>query len=215
MKTLLDKNFKNSIIFILILLVIVFSFINFTKNIVFAQNNEADASIVLHQNTLNKFLNAIGPLKSTNTYNIMNIKGEYTWEIQNAKIILSNNKASFVGDVTITLKNLNTSYKTPVNGTVSINYNKDTNKISIKVEKASFDININILGKQTKIAEVDLAKYYQIKFDFPGPKPFEKEVEVEMPDGKIKKLLIDTIPVLKIENEKIIVGAELVYKPLN
>ncbi|MCX8058531.1 MAG: hypothetical protein N3A58_03855 [Spirochaetes bacterium] len=196
---------------IFLIALIIFNF----SHIILGQSDTADASIILHQNTLNKFLSSIGTLRKTNTYNIMGLKGEYTWEIINPKIVLTKDKASFIGDVNIILTSINSSYKTPVNGTVSIKYNKETNKISVKVEKASFDINIKVLGKDTKIGEVDLAKYYQIKFEFPGPKPYEAQVDVEMPDGKIKKIKIDTNPILKIEDEKIVVGAELIYTPLN
>lgn len=207
---------KSFIIYLLIVLIsTIFIFSLYYSNYVTAQTSTPDASIILHQNTLNKFLASIGTLRKTNSYNVAGLKGEYTWEIYNPKIILSKDRASFVGEVNIILSGINTSYKTPVNGTVSIFYNKDTNKISIKVEKASFDINIKILGKDTKIGEVDLAKYYQIKFEFPGPKPYESIVDVEMPDGKIKKIKIETIPVLKIEEEKIVVGAELTYTPQN
>lgn len=173
--------------------------------------SNADASIQISQGTLNKFLTAIGDLSNTEKFSILGLSGTYTWLVQNPQIILTSGKAQFTGDVTITINPGNIVTKSKANGEVSVSYDQNTNKIQIRVTKAIVEIRTKILGNMTKIAEIDLAKYYQIAFDFPGPKPFEKLVDVKMPDGSIKKIQIDFIPVLTLSEGSIIVGSELRY----
>ncbi|MGC8931050.1 MAG: hypothetical protein ACP5K6_05875 [Dictyoglomus sp.] len=189
-----------------------FSFLNVFS---FADFSEPDASIVISQNTLNKFLNVIGEVEKSDKFNISGVKGEYTWIVRNPRIILRKDKARFQADVTVSLKMPPLSYSTPAYGEVSIKYDHENNKINIKVEKVAFEVAFNILGKKIALGEVDLSKIYQIAFTFPGPKPFESFTEVSMPDGSKKKIRIDTIPVLMLDEGKIIVGTQVNYSSLN
>ena len=188
--------------------VVFFVFLNVLS---YADYSEPDASIVISQNTLNKFLDVIGEVRKTDKFNISGIKGEYTWIVRNPRIILSKDKARFQADVTISLKMPPLSYSTPAYGEVSVRYDHGNNKINIKVEKVAFEVAFNILGKKIVVGEVDLSKIYQIAFTFPGPKPFESFTEVNMPDGSKKKIKIDTIPVLMLDEGKIVVGTQLNY----
>ncbi|MCX7721147.1 MAG: hypothetical protein N2Z64_07700 [Dictyoglomus thermophilum] len=188
--------------------VVFFVFLNVLS---YANYSEPDASIVISQSTLNKFLNVIGEVKKTDNFNISGIKGEYTWIVRNPRIILSKDKARFQADVTISLKMPPLSYSTPAYGEVSVKYDHGNNKINIKVEKVAFEVVFNILGRKIVVGEVDLSKIYQIAFTFPGPKPFESFTEVNMPDGSKKKIKIDTIPVLMLDEGKIVVGTQLNY----
>jgi len=176
--------------------------------------NEADASIVISQDTLNKFLSAIGEIKRTENFNVAGIKSEYTWIVRNPRIILDDSKARFEADVSVSIKFPSVSYTTPAYGEVSIRYFENENRIQINVEKVSFEIAFSILGKKIKVGEVDISKIYQIAFSFPGPKPFESTVSVNMPDGSIKMIKIETIPVLMIEKGKIVVGSQINYLPV-
>ncbi len=180
----------------------------------FQGSNPADASIQISEGTLNKFLIAVGDLSNTEKFSVLGLSGTYTWLVQNPAITLLPGKAKFTGDVTITINPGNIVTKSKADGEVSVNYNPENNKIQIRVTKAIVEIKTNILGNMVKIAEIDLAKYYQIAFDFPGPKPFEKFVDVKMPNNTIKKIQIDFIPVLTITKGFIIVGSELRYKPV-
>uniref|UniRef100_A0A7C3RLF4 Uncharacterized protein n=1 Tax=Dictyoglomus thermophilum TaxID=14 RepID=A0A7C3RLF4_DICTH len=176
--------------------------------------NEADASIVISQETLNKFLSAIGEIKRTESFNVSGIKSEYTWIVKNPRIILDDNKARFEADVSVSIKFPSVSYTTPAYGEVSVKYLLNENRIYIKVEKVAFEVAFSILGKKVKVGEVDITKIYQIAFSFPGPKPFESMVSVSMPDGSIKMIKIETIPVLMIEKGKIVVGSQINYLPV-
>lgn len=188
--------------------VVFFVFLNVLS---YADYSEPDASIIISQNTLNKFLDVIGEVKKTDKFNISGIRGEYTWIVRNPRIILSKDKARFQADVTVSLKMPPLSYSTPAYGEVSIKYDHGNNKINIKVEKVAFEVAFNILGRKIVVGEVDLSKIYQIAFTFPGPKPFESFTEVNMPDGSKKKIKIDTIPVLMLDEGKIVVGTQLNY----
>ncbi|HPC38914.1 MAG TPA: hypothetical protein PLF21_06350 [Exilispira sp.] len=197
--------------FLLFFLIFIFIFSFFS----FVNTTNADASIQISEGTLNKFLAAVGDLTNTEKFNILGLSGTYTWLVQNPQIKLTGGKAQFTGDVTITINPGNIVTKSNANGEVSVNYDINTNKIQIRVTKAIVEIKTKIMGNMVKIAEIDLAKYYQIAFDFPGPKPFESSVDVKMPDGKIKKIKIDFIPVLTIIDGAVVVGSELRYSPIN
>lgn len=173
--------------------------------------SEPDASIVIRQDTLNRFLDTIGEVKKTDSFSIVGIKGEYTWTVKNPKIILTPGRARFQAEVTVSFKTLPVTYSTPAYGEVSIRYDANENKINIKVEKVAFEVAFTLLGKKVVVGEVDISKIYQITFSFPGPKPFESLVEVSLPDGSRKKIKIESIPVLTIEEGKIIVGSEIRY----
>lgn len=189
--------------------IVLFLFISFQIS------NPADASIQISEGTLNKFLIAIGDLTNTEKFSVLGLSGTYTWLVQNPTIKLTGGKAKFTGDVTITINPGNIVTKSKADGEVEVKYDIETNKIKIRVTKAIVEIKTKIMNNMVKVAEIDLAKYYQIAFDFPGPKPFEKAVDVKMPDGKIKKIQIDFIPVLSIIEGAIVVGSELRYTPMN
>ena len=176
---------------------------------------EADASIIIRQQTLNKFLTAVGPVQKTESFMVAGIKGQYRWLVQNPRLQLTPGKARFEADVTVSLVSPSLSYSTPAYGEVSVGYDPLSNRINIKVEKVAFEVAFTLMGKRVRIAEVDISRFYQIAFSFPGPKPFEATVDVSLPDGSKKPIKIETKPVLAIENEQIVVGSELVYTPMN
>lgn len=196
---------------LLFFLLILFIFLN---TLSFGTYHEPDASIAISQETLNKFLSAIGEVKSNGSFNISGVKGDYTWIVKNPKIIISKDKARFQAEVSVSLKLPPISYSTPAYGDVSIKYNPDDNKIYVKVEKVAFEISFNILGRKITVGEVDISKFYQISFTFPGPKPFEAISEVNMPDGSKKKIRIESIPILTLDDGKIIVGSTINFTPI-
>lgn len=193
-----------------ILFIVIFSISSFS----IAKGNEADASIVIRQDTLNKFLATIGEVKKSDTFSIAGIKGEYTWIVKNPKIILTNGRALFQADVSVSFKTLPVSYSAPAYGEVSVRYDSNENRINIKVERVAFEVAFNILGKKVVVGEVDISKIYQIAFSFPGPKPFESLVEVNMPDGSKRRIKVESIPVLAINEGEIVVGSEIRFTPI-
>jgi len=175
---------------------------------------EADASIILGEGTLNKFLVAVGPVQKTENFAIGGIKGQYRWVVSNPRLRILPGKARFEADVTVSLVSPSLSYSTPAYGEVSVVYDALSNRINIKVEKVAFEVAFTLLGKRIRVAEVDISRFYQIAFGFPGPKPFEAVVDVAMPDNSKKSIKIETKPVLSLETGRIVVGSELVYTPI-
>ncbi len=189
---------------------VVFAFLVIYVGFVFPN---ADVSIVIGEQTLNKFLSAIGVIEKVESFNVSGISGKYKWTVENAKIKLLPNKARFEANVTVSFLGTPVQYSTPAYGEVSILYDHDANKINIKVNKVAFDVTFNLMGRNVKITEVDISKFYQIAFSFSGPKPFEAEVSAPMPDGSQKSIKIESVPVLSIQEGKIVVGVGLNYIP--
>ena len=70
-----------------------------------------------------------------------------------------------------------------------------------------------MLGK-VKLATLDLSKYYNPTFEFPGPALSQKTIEIDKPDGTKKILNIGTENQnLVVEQGKITVYSDVVFTP--
>jgi len=173
-----------------------------------AFSQEPDATVIIHQSTLNGFLNAVGPISGEDQYNILGMKGKYTWTLTNARIELLPDKARFVADASVKTGPL--SYGSVAGGDVEVRYNQETNRISVKVVKAEFEVYTKIFGKKIHITNIDAAKYYKPEFEFAGPQPVQPTVIVNLPNNTSKTIYI--MPVsqnMKIATEQIIVTSML------
>lgn len=189
---------------LVLILLCVFSLVSYGA---FVEN----ASVTVHQSTLNLFLTAIGPVTGTDNYNVSGLKGKYTWTIENARIEIEKDLARFIGDATINVGG--TSYKSTAVGAVEVKYEKETNKIFVKILEAKIDISIKALGKKVKITEIDVAQYYRPEFQFTGPQPIQSSIELKMPDGSIRVVNISADPAMRLEKEMIIVSSQLTFTP--
>jgi hypothetical protein len=188
------------------ILVIFVLFFNNTK----AQVNN-DLLVVLHEETLNKLLAAIGEISGTAEYSVLYIKGNYTWKLNNTQITLIKDSAYFSTDVTVETGFNN--YTDHINGKMSINYNQTTNQIAVKVADAIFELKVSVLGKDFRIKSVQIADYLSAPFLFEGPKTMSNEMVFVMPSGIEKKILVKPSScVLKIVDKQIIVASELYFK---
>lgn len=169
-----------------------------------------DATVIIHENMLNAFLNAVGPVSGTNTFNLFGVKGNYTWTLSNARIELGHERARFLADANIKAGPI--SYSAPAAGDVEVKYDPETNRIRIKVLQAVFEVYTKIFGKKIHIANVDAAEFYRPEFEFSGPRPVQRTVDAKMPDGKIKTLYIHQVAQdLRLEERKIIVTSSFVF----
>ncbi|HUI29916.1 MAG TPA: hypothetical protein VLX91_06835 [Candidatus Acidoferrales bacterium] len=169
-----------------------------------------DATVIVNQSTLNGFLNAVGPISGKDQYNVLGAKGDYTWTLANARIELMPDKAHFVADATV--KTGPFSYGSVANGDVEVKYNQETNRISVRVLNAEFEVYTKIFGKKIHITNIDAAKYYKPEFEFAGPQPVQPSVAVNLPDGTSKTIYI--MPVsqnMKIVREQIVVASQLKF----
>ena len=177
--------------------------VSFSYNSLMAQ----DAQIILSELMFNKFLNAIGSLSGKGKFKKGFIKTDYTWKIRNARIDLELDKATFYADADIKAKGVKFTEK--VTGSVDVKFDPVKNLISVKVREAKFDV--KIFG--VRVATIDLARYYKPKFQFEGPKPLQKVVTVDMPDGKTKTINITTVRQnFRILKDKIVVVSIFEFK---
>jgi len=175
-----------------------------------------DATVIVHQNTLNGFLAAVGPISGKDQYNVLGSKGDYTWTLTNARIDLSSDKARFTADANVKTGPL--SYGSVATGEVEVKYNQETNRISVKVLKAEFEVYTKIFGRKVHITNIDAAKYYKPEFEFAGPQPVQPSVAVNLPDGTSKTIYIKPVSQnMKIAPEQIIVTSQLKFsdQPIN
>lgn len=171
---------------------------------------EKDATVIIHQNTLNNFLNAVGPVSGDADYNVAGAKGKYHWTVNNAKIAIAPGSARLIADATIKVGSF--KYDSPVKGEVSVDYNQEKNLISVKVQKAEFEVYLKLLGKKIHIADVDISKYYKPEFEFAGPQPVQSQIAVTLPDNSVKTIYIKTVDhQLELRQDLVAVSSKVVF----
>jgi hypothetical protein len=169
-----------------------------------------DATVVIHQNTLNGFLNAVGPVGGKAPYDIMGMKGEYTWQLEHARIELKPNQAQFIADAHIKVGIFSTG--SVARGDVEVKYHPETNRISVKVLRATFEVYINFFGKKIHITDIDASRFYRPEFEFAGPQPIQACVDVDLPDSQKKTIYITPYgQLMHIEQERIVVTSQLKF----
>lgn len=170
---------------------------------------EMDAKVVISENVLNQFMNAVGPISRTEKFSVSKINGQYTWTVKNPKVTITTDKVRFQADAGIKVISFN--YDTTAVGDVEVKYDAAANKISVKVLKAAVQIYINLFGKKINITEVDISKFYRMQFEFSGPKPLQSSVDVTLPDGKVRTVTVTSTAQMALENGQIVVGTDLEF----
>lgn len=170
----------------------------------------SDAAVVVYQSTLNGFLAAVGPVSGTDDFNVLGVKGTYRWTVKNPRIEIKPGSAQLIGDADVKVGPI--AYGTVVTGEVAVNYNQQSNRISVKVLKASFEIYTKIFGKKIHITDVDISKYYRPEFEFAGPQPMQPSVTVTLPNNTTKTVFITPVNQnLKLEEGRIVVSSDLQF----
>ena len=142
----------------------------------------------LHEETVNKVLNAIGDIKGTNDYEVMLIQGKYHWTVKNPFIRIRPDSGDFICDAEVKVSLF--EYKTKVIGNVKITYDNDKNLIYIKISRAIFELYTMVFGKKVHIKDIHLEDHFKDPFTFEGPKTMATEMEFTMPDSTRKKIYI-------------------------
>ena len=169
-----------------------------------------DATVIVRQTTLNGFLDAVGPVSGKAPYNMIGMKGEYTWTVKNARIELKPNKANFIADASVRVGPF--SYGSVANGEVEIKYLQPTNRISVKVLSATFEVYTKVFGKKIHLGDVDVSKYYKPEFEFAGPQPIQPSVLVNLPGDQSKTVYIAPVGQnLRVEQDQIVVTSNLKF----
>ena len=185
---------------------------------------DIDAKIIINQSVLNKFLTAIGPMSYGSGFNekTLGLSMNYSWTVENPAILIHPNQAEFTANVTVsvgpvkkgplTIINSPVKYPTKAKGIVEIKYDDVQNKISVKVQKVTFEVAIQVLGKNIHITEVDISQYYKPEFEFAGPQPIQKTIEAKMPDGSKRTFNIVSKPKLSLQEGELAVGAGISFE---
>lgn len=186
-------------------LLIVFSLIYISCN---AQTYN-DFSFYLHENAINKVFSVIGEIKGKNEYEVMMIKGSYTWTVLNPKINLFPDSSDFTCDVKVQVGPF--KYQSEVVGNLKIMYDDKKNEISLRITKAVFELYTMIFGSKIHIKDINLEDYFKDPFIFEGPKSLATDMEFTMPDSTLKKIYIQPNEcVMKVIKQNIITKCNIV-----
>lgn len=159
----------------------------FQNSALFSQMN-SDFTFVLHENTINKVFKVIGDITGKNEYEVMLIKGHYTWTLINPKINLLPDSSDFRCDVKVQVGPF--SYQSQVLGNVKITYDNKKNEISLRISKAVFELYTVIFGSKIHIKDIHLEEQFKDPFVFEGPQSLTTDMEFTMPDSTLKKVYI-------------------------
>jgi len=187
-----------------------------TISLCFSQNTNPatqSISVSIDQSMLNNFFNAIGEVKGKGSTKVLGKKVKYNWKVKNPRITIEPGAAIFKADVQIKSGKIKSTPK--ATSKLDINYVKEKNLIKIKTKKIKVDLKLNLFGKKVKLATIDLSKYYNPTFEFPGPTLNQKSIEIDKPDGSKKTLNIGIENQnLVVENGKITVYSDVKFSDL-
>lgn len=169
-----------------------------------------DMQVIISEEMLNKCFKALGPIKGKEPYQVLFVKDSFTWVLVNPQIHLHQGKANFTTDVNVITKGL--MYSTPCTGDVSIWYDRPKNLINVKITKCMIEIYTKILGTKYLLKNLDLADQFTDPFTFEGPTSTNTDMDMEMPDGSIRKLYMSTTDCdLIVQEKQIVVPCELEF----
>ena len=187
-----------------------------TISLCFSQNTNPagqSISVSIDQSMLNNFFNAIGEVKGKGSTKVLGKKVKYNWKVKNPRITIEPGAAIFKADVQIKSGKIKSTPK--ATSKLDISYIKEKNLIKIKTKKIKVDLKLNLFGKKVKLATIDLSKYYNPTFEFPGPTLNQKSIEIDKPDGSKKTLNIGMENQnLVVENGKITVYSDVKFSDL-
>ena len=188
----------------------------FTITVCFSQEEKPagqNISVSINESMLNDFFQAIGTVKGKGSTKVLKQKIKYTWKVKKPKITIEPGSVTFNAKVQIKSGKFKSTPK--ATGKLDVTYVKEENLIKIKTKKIKVDLylKLGVLGK-VKLATLDLSKYYNPTFEFPGPALSQKTIEIDKPDGTKKILNIGTENQnLVVEQGKITVYSDVVFTP--
>lgn len=177
-----------------------------------------DFAVVLHEESINKVIAAIGDIKGTNDYEVLLISGKYHWTVKNPKINIRPDSSDFTCDALVNVGPFD--YKTQVVGNVKITYDNEKNLIYIKISRAIFELYTVILSKKIHIKDIHLEDYFKEPFAFEGPRTMATDMEFMMPDSTMKKIYVQpTACKMELRWKEICTSCEIVaadkpFKPV-
>ena len=177
-----------------------------------AQPLRNDAVLTVHEETLNKLLEALGEVKGKNSFSAFWMNHEFTWTLSRANIRLLTDSARFETDVLV--ETSFDSYTDHVVGRLAVGYDEKANKISIKLVDAVFRVRMGFFGKEVTVRKVQLADYLPEPILLDGPATLTTTMPIRMPDGTQRVLAVKPQTIsLRILPAQIVVSSELSVQP--
>jgi hypothetical protein len=159
---------------------------------------------------LNKCFAALGPISGKEPYKVLFMNDSFQWTLINPKIHLHPGKADFTTDVSVKAGPF--SYTTTCTGDVGIWFDRQKNLINVKITKCLVEIYTKFLGTKYHIKYIDLASQFTDPFTFEGPVSTNTEMDMEMPDGTIRRLyMVATDCDLSVKEKQIVVPCEVEF----
>ena len=181
----------------------------------FAQDAKKDGqhvSVSINESMLNNFFQSIGDVSGQGSTKVLGKKVKYNWKVIDPKVVIEPGSATFKANVQIKSGKIQSTPK--ATSKLDISYVKEENLIKIKTSKIKVDLMLTLFGKKVKLATVDLSRYYNPTFEFPGPTLNQNNIEIEKPDGTKKVLNINTDNHnLVLEQGKITVFSDIIFSP--
>ncbi|MFQ6612360.1 MAG: hypothetical protein ACE5D2_04585 [Fidelibacterota bacterium] len=172
------------------------------------QTTASHVGVFIHENMINAFLQSIGPVSG----NGQKKKTHYQWTVMDPRVDIEPGQATFLAKVHIKAGAFEANKQ--ARGNVDIQYLPEENKIKITVKEARVKLYFKLLGKKIPIGTINVADYYRPSFEFPGPQPIQKTIDVDLPDGTKKTIqLISRDENLVIEKDRISVYSNLEFTP--
>ncbi len=166
----------------------------------------ADVSVIITEKTVNDFIASVGTVSGKGKSNGV----KYKWKVKKASFDFEPGSAAFLATVDLDAGVFKFSDK--IKSKVNVNFDGKKNMILMEVEEAIFKIYIKVLGKKIKVGQVNIAKYYKPKFEFNGPQPVQKTVEVQTSKTKTRSIAVTTTSQeLVLEKDQIRVSVGLAY----
>ena len=181
----------------------------------FAQDAKKDGqhvSVSINESMLNNFFQSIGDVSGQASTKVLGKEVKYNWKVIDPKVIIEPGSATFTANIQIKSGKIKSTPK--ATSKLDISYVKEENLIKIKTKKIKVDLMLKLFGQKVKLATVDLSRYYNPTFEFPGPTLNQKKIEIEMPDGTKKVLNIYTDNHnLVLEQGIITVYSDIIFSP--
>ncbi len=167
-----------------------------------------DMQVVISEEMLNKSFKALGPISGREAYSVLFINDSFSWTLINPQIHLHPGNADFTTDVKVVAGPL--TYTTACLGDVSIWYDRQKNLINVKITKCIVEIYTKVLGTKVHLKDIDIADQFTEPFTFEGPTATNTFMDMEMPDGSIRRLYMTATDCdLTVQEKQLVVPCEV------
>ena len=133
---------------------------------------------------LNDFFNNIGEIKGSGKSSYI----DYDWYLLNPRIEIDSTGAFFNAKIKAKTEYLQSTKN--VKGTVDVSYDQETNKIEVKIDTAKVILDVDVLGNNIVLTEIDIAKYFSKSLRLDGPRSIENEINYQLPSGEVRKMKV-------------------------